>query len=248
MGHAECRGADPRRSAASARRYRRLQRVSGSTAASRPAERRSSSIRPTGAFPSRPDGTPAIGRAPQAPRPSPRTVRKTVSPGERCAHHTKAGPPMSAGGYNNHLRLFQTPRLRRRLDRAEPRRAHHSHGRPSAGRRGHPAMDGRFRAAGGRATRWSSRRPNFNGKNLLPGIDPRHAPGRAVHPHRGRIVWSTSTTVSDPASYTRPWTASITMTPIEGDLYEFACHEGNYGMEGILAGARADEAEMAASR
>ena len=31
------------------------------------------------------------------------------SPGERCVHHTKAGPPMSAGGYNNHLRLLQTP-------------------------------------------------------------------------------------------------------------------------------------------
>jgi hypothetical protein len=38
------------------------------------------------------------------------------------------------------------------------------------------------------------------------------------------------------------------MTPIEGDLYEFACHEGNYGMEGILAGARADEREMAETR
>ena len=38
------------------------------------------------------------------------------------------------------------------------------------------------------------------------------------------------------------------MTPIEGDLYEFACHEGNYGMEGILAGARADEREMDESR
>jgi hypothetical protein len=32
------------------------------------------------------------------------------------------------------------------------------------------------------------------------------------------------------------------MKPVEGDLYEFACHEGNYGMTGILAGARADEA------
>ena len=31
------------------------------------------------------------------------------------------------------------------------------------------------------------------------------------------------------------------MKPVEGDLYEFACHEGNYGMFGILAGARADE-------
>ena len=34
------------------------------------------------------------------------------SPGERCVHHTKAGPPMSAGGYNNHLRFLQSPGLR----------------------------------------------------------------------------------------------------------------------------------------
>jgi hypothetical protein len=36
------------------------------------------------------------------------------------------------------------------------------------------------------------------------------------------------------------------MTPMDGDLYEFACHEGNYGMEGILAGARAAEREAGA--
>ena len=48
-------------------------------------------------------------------------------------------------------------------------------------------------------------------------------------------------TVEDPGTYTRPWTASIPMTRFEGPLYEYACHERNYGMEGILTGARADE-------
>ena len=48
-------------------------------------------------------------------------------------------------------------------------------------------------------------------------------------------------TVSDPTEYTRPWTASIPMTSLEGLLYEYACHEGNYGLENILAGARAAE-------
>ena len=48
-------------------------------------------------------------------------------------------------------------------------------------------------------------------------------------------------TVSDPTEYTRPWTASIPMTNLEGLLYEYACHEGNYGLENILAGARAAE-------
>jgi hypothetical protein len=49
------------------------------------------------------------------------------------------------------------------------------------------------------------------------------------------------TTVEDPATWTRPWTAQILLTRISHPIYEYACHEGNYGMAGILAGARADE-------
>ena len=45
-------------------------------------------------------------------------------------------------------------------------------------------------------------------------------------------------TVTDPTTYTSPWTASMPMSRIEGPLFEYACHEGNYGMENILRGAR----------
>ena len=48
-------------------------------------------------------------------------------------------------------------------------------------------------------------------------------------------------TVTDPTEYARPWTASIPMTSLDGLLYEYACHEGNYGLENILVGARAAE-------
>jgi hypothetical protein len=51
--------------------------------------------------------------------------------------------------------------------------------------------------------------------------------------------------VDDPATYTRPWTVSVPMTSIEGPLYEYACHEGNYAMSDILAGARAQEKKQA---
>ena len=54
-------------------------------------------------------------------------------------------------------------------------------------------------------------------------------------------------TVSDPTEYTRPWTASIPMTNLEGLLYEYACHEGNYGLENILAGTRAAERRAGAA-
>ena len=48
-------------------------------------------------------------------------------------------------------------------------------------------------------------------------------------------------TVDDPSTYTRPWTVSMPMSKTEGPIYEYACHEGNYGMTGLLSGARALE-------
>lgn len=50
-------------------------------------------------------------------------------------------------------------------------------------------------------------------------------------------------TVNDPETYTRPYTAMIVMSPAPGSgrIYEFACHEGNHGMVGILSGHRAQE-------
>ena len=53
-------------------------------------------------------------------------------------------------------------------------------------------------------------------------------------------------TLDSPSTFTRPWSAAIPMTRIEeGSIYEYACHEGNYALEGILSGARADEKEKA---
>jgi hypothetical protein len=51
-------------------------------------------------------------------------------------------------------------------------------------------------------------------------------------------------TIEDPATFTRSWTASIPMTRVEGPLYEYACHEGNYGLRNILAGYRKEEEEI----
>ncbi|HOZ28171.1 MAG TPA: hypothetical protein PLH23_15685 [Hyphomonadaceae bacterium] len=51
--------------------------------------------------------------------------------------------------------------------------------------------------------------------------------------------------VNDPETYTQPWKAELSFYPSEG-VYEYACHEGNYGMHGILAGAREKERQRAA--
>lgn len=55
-----------------------------------------------------------------------------------------------------------------------------------------------------------------------------------------------SFTVDDSHLYSQPWTAELSYHATEGPLYEYACHEGNYAMPGILAGARRQEAEEAA--
>jgi hypothetical protein len=52
-------------------------------------------------------------------------------------------------------------------------------------------------------------------------------------------------TVEDPSTYTRPWKAEIAMPKGDGQLYEYACHEGNYGMFGILGGSRETERRAA---
>ena len=53
-------------------------------------------------------------------------------------------------------------------------------------------------------------------------------------------------TIDDPTVYTKPWTFEVIMQRDEGPLYEYACHEGNYGLAGVLAGAR--EQEKAAAK
>jgi hypothetical protein len=58
-------------------------------------------------------------------------------------------------------------------------------------------------------------------------------------------------TVDDPTTWTTPWTVAYPIVKTEGPIYEFACHEGNYGLRDILTGARYEEriaAEAAAKQ
>jgi hypothetical protein len=52
-------------------------------------------------------------------------------------------------------------------------------------------------------------------------------------------------TVDDPTTWTKPWTAQVPMVKNSEKLYEYACHEGNYGMFNLLSAARATERELA---
>ena len=91
---------------------------------------------------------------------------------------------------------------------------------------------------------------NFNGKNAsdLAGYG---SPDRGASPNLriverfkpvgpGTIEWSVS--LEDAATWARPWTFAMNLTKDEGQpVFEYACHEGNYGLTGILSAARAAE-------
>ena len=53
-------------------------------------------------------------------------------------------------------------------------------------------------------------------------------------------------TVDDPATFTRPFSGQVPFKRLDALVYEYSCHEGNYAMEGVLSGARAQERAAAA--
>jgi len=54
-------------------------------------------------------------------------------------------------------------------------------------------------------------------------------------------------TVEDPSTYVEPFSGEVAMNATKGQVYEYACHEGNYALTGMLAGARAEEKQAQAS-
>jgi hypothetical protein len=55
-------------------------------------------------------------------------------------------------------------------------------------------------------------------------------------------------TIDDPRTWTKPITVLVPMHTSDGEVYEYACHEGNYGMSNMLSGARQEEREKAAKQ
>jgi hypothetical protein len=52
-------------------------------------------------------------------------------------------------------------------------------------------------------------------------------------------------TIDDPGAWTKPWTVKVLLRRADKQVYEYACHEGNYGLLDILSGARREDAEEA---
>jgi hypothetical protein len=81
---------------------------------------------------------------------------------------------------------------------------------------------------------------NFTSKTKFKGADENlHLTERFTRSSADTILYEF--TVDDPTAFTRRWSGEIPMIASDGPLFEHACNEGNYGLVGILGGARADE-------
>jgi hypothetical protein len=86
---------------------------------------------------------------------------------------------------------------------------------------------------------------NFNGKNPFRGAsESMKVTERFTRTSDDSIIYRF--TIEDESTWTTPWTAEMPMKKTQGPIFEFACHETNYGIANILAGAREDEKKAAA--
>ena len=168
------------------------------------------------------------------------------SASDRCILGFNAGPPLTPGGYNQNMQVVQTKDHVALMTEM----VHTARIVPLDGR---PQLNTRFKQWSGEARgRWEGdtlviETTNFNEKRLWRGstanmklierltlLDP--------------DTLEYKYTVIDPDTWTSPWTAAIPLRRATEPMYEYACHEGNHSMVGILSGARAADKEAAAKR
>ncbi|HYR82714.1 MAG TPA: hypothetical protein VE422_01395 [Terriglobia bacterium] len=162
-----------------------------------------------------------------------------LSLNNRCILWPTAGPPMLPGGYNNNYQIVQSPGYVVILvEMIHDARIIPLDGRP------HVPQNVRLLMGDSRG-HWEGNTlvvetTNFTDKTAFRGSGPNlHLIERFTRTSPDTIVYEF--TANDESSFTRPWTAQIPMKKTPDPLFEYACHEGNYGMEGILKGARAEE-------
>ena len=171
---------------------------------------------------------------------------RDFSNSDRCLMSGNAGPPMLPGVYNNNMQLFQTPGYVAILNEM----IHTVRLIPLDGR---PGLTDEIRQyVGDSRGYWEGdtlvvETENFNDDSI-------HNTWRSTSQNMKleerftRLDESTllyQFTVNDPDTWERSWSVELPMQRNELPIYEFACHEGNYGLPNILAGNRVAEARAA---
>jgi hypothetical protein len=164
----------------------------------------------------------------------------------RCLLWPTAGPPMLPGGYNNNYQIVQAPGYVMILvEMIHDARIIPLDGRPHVPKHVKQWMgDSRGRWEGNTLVVETT---NFTNKTNFRGSG-EHLRLTERFTRTGPDEITYEFKVEDETSFARPWAAQLPMRRIPDRLYEYACHEGNYGLEGILSGARADEKAAAAKK
>ena len=163
----------------------------------------------------------------------------------RCITGFNSGPPMTPGGYNNNVQIFQTPDTVVLLNEMNHNvRVVPLDGRPRIGLR---------QWTGDSRGHWEGETLVVETMNFLRETSFMRGGASAELRLTERFTPASSdvllydVTVDDPTTWTSPWTYEVPMQRNPEPIYEYACHEGNYAMEVILAGARILE-QAAASK
>jgi hypothetical protein len=163
--------------------------------------------------------------------------------GERCLLGFNAGPPLTPSAYNNNIQIVQTPdNVMIMTEMVHDARIVPLDGRPHL-------APGLRKWYGDPRGHWEGETlvvetTNFSEKNLYRGASENlKLIERFTRTDAATLTYEY--TVDDAATWTRTWTGRIPLTRLDADIYEYACHEGNRGMEGMLKGARVEEREAA---
>ena len=161
---------------------------------------------------------------------------------ERCL---TLGVPRLSGAYNNNFQLFQAADHVVILNEM----IHDARIIPLDGR---PHVDPKVRQwLGNSRGRWDGdtlvvETTNFSDRTSFRGArENLHLTERFTRIGPSTLLYEV--TVEDPTTFERPWTFALPMNRNDGLVYEYACHEGNYGMVNLLLGARAEDAVLAAA-
>jgi len=170
---------------------------------------------------------------------------------ERCILFPNAGPPMLPEPYNNNYQIVQSPGFVTIMaEMVHDVRVVPLDGRPhlpsnirqwKGDSRGHwegnTLVIDTTNFSYNDKSRFGVAYDGFTDQNL-------HVTERFTRTGPGTITYRA--TVDDPTIYSKPWTIETTLSKRDEPIYEYACHEGNYGMFGILSGERTQEKTAAA--
>jgi hypothetical protein len=172
---------------------------------------------------------------------------------ERCLLGFSTGPPFQPGGYNNNVQIVQTrDYVVLLLEMNHDARIIPMNGRPRLPNSMRSWLgDARGRWEGNtlvvETTNFTPKVASFSARRGAGGYEIGQADNMKLVERFTRIDAKTlqyEFTVQDPSTFTRPFTAKFPMNWNDDQIYEFACHEGNYGLTNILRGGRvADRGE-----